>query len=94
MRKILFILTLLTILIFPSTQAEEKKKETLTIITYFPIPYGVYNEVRVYEGIVFRPQDDISSISPKKGKLVYGKLDVFVTEKKFYYWDGSEWKEF
>jgi len=93
MRKILFILTLLTILIFPSTQAEEEK-ETLTIITYFPIPYGVYNEVRVYEGIVFRPQDDISSISPKKGKLVYGKLDVFATEKKFYYWDGSEWKEF
>jgi len=92
MRKILFILTLLNLLIFPSIQAGEE--ETLTIITYFPIPYGVYNELTVHEGIVFRPQDDISSISPKKGKLVYGKKDASATEKKFYYWDGSEWREF
>ena len=95
MKKTLFILILLfSTVLLPSLGIAEDEKETITIVTYFPTPYGAYNEVKVQEGIVFKPQDDISSISGKEGELVYGKLNAFATENKFYYYNGSDWVEF
>ena len=106
MRKTLFIFFILTILFsFCGTAKDKEKKETLTITTYFPSPRGVYNEVSVEGGIIFKPQDgsdsadnkcisDLTCDSSKKGMLAYGLYDAFASENKFYYCNGSKWVEF
>ncbi|OGX30689.1 MAG: hypothetical protein A3D27_01580 [Omnitrophica WOR_2 bacterium RIFCSPHIGHO2_02_FULL_46_37] len=48
MAKIIFPLTisLFINLIFPLSSFAQTKEETMTITTYYPAPYGVYNEMR------------------------------------------------
>src|SRR3989338_5515623 len=48
MAKIIFPLTipLFINLIFPLSSFAQTEEETMTITTYYPAPYGVYNEMR------------------------------------------------
>ena len=58
--------------------------EEITISTYYPSPYGEYNQLDVHRSVTFHPQANLVAIqslpNPKVGELVYSQ-----GENQFYY---------
>lgn len=59
-------------------------QETLSMSTYYPSPKGIYNQVEVSRGVVFKPVDRAGISDPDEGELV---LD---TDGNFYYYTAAE----
>ena len=76
----------------------QAKKDIIAISTYYPSPYGSYNEVSIEEGVQFQTvnpiQGNLTCDNTKEGKLVYGKLLGTETKSEFYICDGLSWKKF
>jgi hypothetical protein len=66
------------------------QQESVTITTYYPSPYGSYNQLEVYRSVRYKPFNNMTEINnltdPQAGELVYNGSD-----NKFYYYDGSAW---
>jgi len=64
--------------------------DEITITTYYPSPYGSYNEIEVARSVRFRPHADKASIellsNPRSGEMAYAQ-----SEDEFYYYNGSAW---
>ncbi len=60
--------------------------EDLTITTYYPSPYGSYNEIDTNR-LVLNPLTD-TPLSPKTGTIYLKDSD-----KKLYIYDGTEWRD-
>jgi hypothetical protein len=83
----------------------DEREESITITTYYPSPYGAYNELKTKKlavgdtdqpgregSIKFAPQggDPISDWpAGKTGELAYSSVN-----NSFYYYDGSGWQPF
>lgn len=79
----LFVALVLALNFVLPASAEE---ETFTITTYYPSPYGSYNQLEVYRSVTYKPIDRLSITDPKEGELVYD-----ANKEKFYYHNGSKW---
>ncbi len=78
----------LGMVLFLSCCAAFAQEESFTITTYYPSPYGSYNELKVGRSVTYMPVNNYASLpNPREGELVYNGPD-----RKFYYWDGSGWK--
>ena len=81
--KILGIAVFFILALFSSGFAEEKTQESLTITTYYPSPYGVYNELQLYpHSPPTSPCDDAH-----KGTMYYTG-----TGAEVYICDGTNWQ--
>lgn len=58
--------------------------EDLTITTYYPSPYGSYNQLST-NSLLLNPQSSIP-INPGEGTTYYDSMNHFVK-----YWNGTEW---
>lgn len=58
--------------------------ESITMTTYYPSPYGSYNQLDVSRSVTFKPQSNLAAIqalsSPQIGEVAYSSGD-----DKFYY---------
>lgn len=62
--------------------------EELTITTYYPSPYGAYNELSA-NSLLVNPQPESSiPASANEGTVVYN-----LTEHALQYWNGTEWMQ-
>ncbi len=80
----LIALTVFLSLIFCS-QSLSQGEESVTITTYYPAPYGVYNEVEVYRSITYTKVNKANISDPNEGELIYN------VDGKFWYYTGSAW---
>lgn len=88
MRKRVVILIML--LILPAAFVFAQQEEHLTITTYYPSPYGSYNELEVFKSMTFRPQADVPSTTGKEGEVVYVDENTVDSEPgNFYYYGGG-----
>jgi hypothetical protein len=60
--------------------------ESITLTTYYPSPYGSYNQLDVQRSVTFNPLDKDTLAAPQQGELVYNSPD-----DAFYYYNGSDW---
>lgn len=108
MAKLRLFLIIGLFLIVSISASSGEEKETLTITTYYPAPYGVYKDLDVKENVIV---GDISPSSEKEGELwvkegvVFKSLDslpecnsnlkgkMIYYNDKFRYCDGSNWEE-
>ncbi len=67
--------------------AQSNYTESLTITTYYPAPYGVYRQMEIHRGIVFKGIDKDSLTDAKKGELIFNQ-----TDEKLYIYNGTKWK--
>ena len=79
-------------------------QESITITTYYPSPYGVYNEMRANKMVIGDP-DSSSTPTPSDGAVTFNPLSAAPTTfsegslyyddsaDNFKYYDGSAWKE-
>ena len=81
----LIAITVFLSLIFCS-QSLSQGEESVTITTYYPAPYGVYNQVEVSRSVTYNPVDKATITDPRAGELIYNASD-----KKFWYWDSGQW---
>ena len=78
MRKLfLFIILIFLCLTVCSAQNQE---ESITITTYYPSPYGVYKNLRLY------PTDEPTGSAVTEGLMYYDKDDHAVK-----YWNSTSW---
>lgn len=69
--------------------------ETITITTYYPSPYGAYNELEVHRGVTYKPLDQLPTTDLKEGELVYVDNNPSDNTKgEFYYRGGGNWQQF
>ncbi|MFA5145062.1 MAG: hypothetical protein WC723_03540 [Candidatus Omnitrophota bacterium] len=61
-------------------------EESITITTYYPSPYGSYNQVEVHRSVTYKPVDKNTLDDPKEGELVYNSSD-----DSLYLYNGSTW---
>lgn len=61
-------------------------EESITITTYYPSPYGSYNQVEVQRGVTYKPIDKDTITDPQEGELVYDSGD-----DELYLYNGSSW---
>jgi hypothetical protein len=90
-KKILILGLLLVILCLPLL-AEEQQPEEFVITTYYPSPYGSYNELEVYRSVTYKPLSSLPATNLKQGELVY--VDSNPADSKpgqFYYYGGAGW---
>ena len=64
------------------------EEESITITTYYPSPYGSYNQLEVHRSVTYKPLPDSDVVNdrlsdPQIGELVYTDAD------KFYHYNGS-----
>ncbi|MCF7895233.1 MAG: hypothetical protein K9L69_03780 [Candidatus Omnitrophica bacterium] len=101
MKKLIF-LALFTFFLLPFLQAEN-----ITLITYYPSPSGVYNELRANKMVIGDP-DSSSTPSPDTDGVVrfkgnntnpsgsndteQGSLYYNSSADEFRYYDGSTWQ--
>jgi hypothetical protein len=66
--------------------AQDEHDESITITTYYPSPYGVYKQMRLY------PTDDIdpTAACSNKGEMYYD--DTGTPGNQLYVCDGSAWQ--
>jgi len=62
------------------------EEESYTITTYYPSPYGSYNELQVYRSVRYMPINKDTLADRKEGELVYNSSD-----DKLYLYNGSSW---
>lgn len=63
-------------------------EESITITTYYPSPYGSYNELTT-NALVLNPLNEPPSDSTKEGALYYD-----ASKHNFNYYNGSDWAGF
>ena len=82
-------LGLVLILFAVAVFAEE---ESMTITTYYPSPYGSYNQLEVYRSVTYKPLASTPTTEPREGELVYVDSDPSdSTPGQFYYYGGGTW---
>lgn len=62
------------------------EEESFTITTYYPSPYGSYNELQVYRSVTYKPVNKDTLTNPKEGEMVYNASDDSI-----YVYNGSSW---
>ncbi len=72
------------LVLFSLSFSAEEEGETFTITTYYPSPYGVYKELRLYPNTSPNPCD---SNSNNKGAMYYNDSD-----NQVYVCNGTAWK--
>jgi hypothetical protein len=78
---------ILACLLTPSVYAQTNQTEILTISTYYPSPYGIYEQMNVQRSVIFDPQANIAGLAnPHEGEMVYSN-----SEDQFYYHNGNTW---
>jgi hypothetical protein len=71
--------------------------ESLTITTYYPSPYGSYNQLSIHRSVAFNNVGDVTNTSnthlanPSVGELAYGNKGTSATDG-FYYYKDNTWK--
>jgi len=87
-KKVIFLtLNLVLILTFSLYAADQQQgEETFTITTYYPSPYGSYNELEVYRSVTYKPINKDTITNPKEGELVYDS-----SRDKLYLYNGQKW---
>lgn len=69
---------------------QDKTSETITITTYYPSPYGSYNELHTnylqFGKVPFPPTQLTNCKAEEEGKIVYNSK-----EKDLYFCDGKFW---
>lgn len=67
-------------------------EDSITITTYYPSPYGSYNQLEVYRGVTYKPLTDTPSTDLREGELVYvDNAPSDSTPGQFYYYGGGAW---
>jgi len=61
-------------------------QEQLTISTYYPSPYGSYDQLEVSRSVTYQPIDKSTITDPRRGELIYDSSD-----DQFYYYNASAW---
>jgi hypothetical protein len=61
-------------------------EEEFVITTYYPSPYGSYNELEVYRSVTYKPINKDAITNPKEGELVYD-----ASKDALYLYNGSQW---
>ncbi len=82
-KRFIFLTLALTLALTLPLFAED---ETFTITTYYPSPYGSYNELEVYRSVTYKPVNKDTLTNPKVGEMVYNASDSTV-----YVHNGSTW---
>lgn len=67
-------------------EPQQQQPEEFVITTYYPSPYGSYNELEVYRSVTYKPVNKDTLSSPKEGELVYNASD-----DALYLYNGSAW---
>lgn len=68
-------------------QKQQESMDEFVITTYYPSPYGSYNQLEVYRSLRYNPVDkDDPKYIPKEGELVYNASD-----DSLYLYNGSKW---
>lgn len=80
--KISFASLIIFLFIFPLFAEEE----SFTITTYYPSPYGSYNQLEVYRSVTYKPVDKETLSDPREGELVYD-----INKESLYFYNGSKW---
>ena len=81
-------LGLVLILFFAYAFAEE----SFTITTYYPSPYGSYNQLEVHRGVTYKPLASTPNTDLREGELVYVDSNPSdSTPGQFYYYGGGTW---
>jgi hypothetical protein len=62
------------------------EEETFTITTYYPSPYGSYNQLEVYRSVTYKPVDKDTITDPREGEMIYDS-----TKDRLYLYNGSKW---
>jgi hypothetical protein len=74
-------------LLTPLVYAQTNQTESLSIVTYYPAPYGVYRQLNVHRSVIFNPQTNIAGLAnPQRGEMVYNGSD-----DRFYHYNGTQW---
>jgi hypothetical protein len=61
-------------------------EEEFTITTYYPSPYGSYNQLEVYRSVTYKPLNKDTITDPRQGEMVYNSSDDSI-----YVYNGSSW---
>jgi len=68
--------------------------ESMTLSTYYPSPKGIYSQVEVTRGLIFKPQSLVPnpSAQDKEGEMVYVDSNPFDSAPgQFYLFGGGSW---
>lgn len=79
-------LTLLLFFIFALLITVFAEEESFTITTYYPSPYGSYNQLSVHRSVTYLPVDKDNLSDPQEGEMVYNSSD-----DSMYVYNGSKW---
>ncbi|MFH0913498.1 MAG: hypothetical protein V1884_04380 [Candidatus Omnitrophota bacterium] len=83
-RSLGLVLVLTLTLLIAECFAEE---ESYTITTYYPSPYGSYNQLQVYRSVQYKPVDNVGNLpNPQEGELVYDS-----SKDALYLFNGQRW---
>jgi len=65
---------------------QQQGEETFTITTYYPSPYGSYNQLEVYRSLKYHPVNKDELQNPQEGETIFNAPD-----ETFYYYNGQKW---
>jgi len=65
---------------------QQSNEETFTITTYYPSPYGSYNQLEVHRSVTYKPLNKDTITDPRQGEMVYNSGDDSI-----YVYNGSKW---
>ena len=72
-----------------SYAADAADKEEITLTTYYPAPYGVYEQL-YSDTVILEPQNSEPTIRDK-GMVFFGKIDQTDPAEGLFVWDGETW---
>lgn len=70
------------------------QSESVSIVTYYPSPYGVYNQIEVRRGVIYSPLSSVPDPSSfdREGEMVYVDDDTFDSiPGQLYIYGGGSW---
>ncbi len=82
MKKFFLVFALISLLTIPAFSQQQTDQEILTITTYYPSPYGVYQTLRLYPNGNFTPGDSCTNA---------GEMSYNVDTNQVYVCNGSNW---
>jgi len=74
------------VLLLFAADEQQGGSETFTITTYYPSPYGSYNQLEVYRSVTYKPVNKDTITDPRQGEMVYNSGDDSI-----YVYNGSKW---
>jgi hypothetical protein len=83
------ILVLFICLLASSALCSEDPQEEVTLVTYYPAPYGDYTNL-YSDTVTFTPQANAPA-TPSKGMMFFGKVDTADPAEGVYVWSGEDW---